>query len=365
MLFTDEHPSRAMQRGAASWDVTSGDISLHHDFRHVRDIGRGSFGKVGMFVELSNDTVCAVKQVWVDKGSEAKALREIETLRHIRDDPHPNLLSMVRAWTQPMTSSASVDAQRSGLSTGFQGDEEQSWGTTTESSWGWSTSTDSFYATLSVGDFQKDPKLLCIQTELCDESLHDWLYGKGRDVMLAVHLDIFTQLVAATGHLHYLGFVHRDIKPANVLLCNNAHEHGNPRAKLADFGQAKWIGRGREHRSEPTSSNRELSLVTCTADMGSPQYASPELRTVGEGGKVGFETDIWSLGIVLFELLSRFSTFMERSQALHSFESSQRIPAEFSEEHAWASDLIERMTAADVSRRCSVVAILHAVHCAL
>jgi len=171
-----------------------------------------------------------------------------------------------------------------------------------------------------------------------------------------MRLGILAQLVAATGHLHCLGYAHRDIKPANVLLTNQVDQTGTPLVKLADFGQAKRV-------FSESSQQHGLSLSTSTAEIGSPQYAqSPELRKPHTRHS-GFGGDIFSLGIILFEMLSRFDTMMERAQTLGAFEKTNRVPARFTQQHPWATRLIENMTAADVSERSSIVSILHAVHC--
>jgi len=91
---------------------------------------------------------------------------------------------------------------------------------------------------------------------------------------------LMTQVCQALDYAHQKGIVHRDVKPANILLDSS----GNP--FLADFGVARM----------------ETSTVTQTGTvMGTPSYMSPE-QVMGK--KVDKRSDIFSLGVILFELLS-------------------------------------------------------------
>ncbi len=92
-------------------------------------------------------------------------------------------------------------------------------------------------------------------------------------------------------YAHQLGIIHRDLKPANVLLSAN----GTP--KIVDFGLAK-----RFH----DSSNFRTNTGTL---IGTPCYMSPE-QAAGAGKSIGPTTDVFSLGVVLYELLTRELPFM-------------------------------------------------------
>lgn len=118
-------------------------------------------------------------------------------------------------------------------------------------------------------------------TEFCDKSK---LSTKPR-------LDIFLDICSAIQHAHQKGVIHRDIKPTNVLV--TLHD-GVPVPKVIDFGIAKAL-------------NQELtekSLFTAYGQMiGTPQYTSPEQAEMS-GLDIDTRSDIYSLGVLLYELLT-------------------------------------------------------------
>ena len=89
-------------------------------------------------------------------------------------------------------------------------------------------------------------------------------------------------LAMAVDYAHSQGVVHRDLKPANVLLTRD----GQP--KLADFGLAKFADNG---------------LTASGVVLGTPAYMAPE-QAIGDNGGVGPAADIYSLGAILYELLT-------------------------------------------------------------
>ena len=95
-------------------------------------------------------------------------------------------------------------------------------------------------------------------------------------------LDIVSALAGALAVTHAHGVTHRDIKPGNVILTNK----GKRPAKLLDFGVAKFA---------------DLRLTATGQAIGSPRYMSPE-QWVGEA--VDGRTDLWSLGVLWFEMLA-------------------------------------------------------------
>jgi len=112
----------------------------------------------------------------------------------------------------------------------------------------------------------------------------------GHRLTIARRLDLFVSVCRAVQHAHNKGIIHRDIKPSNVLV---TLEDGKPVAKVIDFGIARAIDAG----------DTWNTLATQFGQMvGTPEYASPEQADL-VSGEISAATDVYSLGVVLFELL--------------------------------------------------------------
>jgi serine/threonine protein kinase len=125
------------------------------------------------------------------------------------------------------------------------------------------------------------------------EDLADWLQKRG-PLGCDRAVEFILQTCEAMAEAHSLGIVHRDLKPAN-LFCITRPD-GLPSIKVIDFGISKFAGFG-----------PGLDMTHADAVMGSPLYMSPEQMVSARS--VDARTDIWSLGVILYELISGRGAF--------------------------------------------------------
>jgi len=111
-----------------------------------------------------------------------------------------------------------------------------------------------------------------------------------RALQLEAALRIARELLSALAFMHGHGVVHRDLKPSNVFL---QRVHGGERVKVLDFGLAKNTGL--------TSERADATLTRDGTVVGTPAYMSPEQAT---GDMVDTRSDVYSLGVLLFQMLS-------------------------------------------------------------
>ena len=120
---------------------------------------------------------------------------------------------------------------------------------------------------------------------------------------LRQRLDLFVDIAGAIQHAHQKGVVHRDLKPSNILV---ATLDGKPTPKVIDFGIAKAANGDRPG---------DATLHTLGVQfIGTPTYMSPEQAQTG-GVDVDTRSDIYSLGVLLYELLAGHTPF-EQSELL-------------------------------------------------
>ncbi len=125
-------------------------------------------------------------------------------------------------------------------------------------------------------------------------------------------LELFIFICQAVQHAHQKGVIHRDLKPSNVLV---TVQDGRPVPKIIDFGIAKAI----DHRLTERTLFTELGQF-----IGTPEYMSPEQAEMS-GLDIDTRSDIYSLGIMLYELLVGVLPFDPKALRAAAFGEIQRI----------------------------------------
>lgn len=230
-------------------------------------IGKGGFGKVYKYHHEIDHQDYAVKKILLTKESAYNALKEIRILSKLN---HPNIVRYFNSWLETSDNKITKKNSFYELSSSCEDNEEE-----------------------------EDPVLLlndkifyiCIKMEYCDSTLTKYLQS---DLQRVHKSTIIRNLIEGLHYLHYKQVIHRDLKPDNILISFPSFT-----IKISDFGLAKII-------HDPHSA---LDHVCNTEFTGTLLYASPEQY---KGESYGFETDIYSLGIIWYELEHAFTTECER-----------------------------------------------------
>jgi len=129
-----------------------------------------------------------------------------------------------------------------------------------------------------------------IASEYCPGvNLASWFAKRSAEISCQQAAAIVARLAEAVQHAHQRGIVHRDLKPANIMVVNG-NEPVEQRLRITDFGLAKDL------------ESVDATLTVEGAIVGTPAYMSPEQAS--GCSEIGLTTDVFSLGVILFELLT-------------------------------------------------------------
>ncbi|KAG5265472.1 hypothetical protein AALO_G00242860 [Alosa alosa] len=187
------------------------------------------------------------------------------------------------------------------------------------------------------------PVYLYIQMQLCrKENLKDWM-GQRVAPELREHsecLNIFLQIAEAVEFLHSKGLMHRDLKPSNIFFTMDDV------VKVGDFGLVTAMDQEEEDQEEMTLTPMP-SYARHTGQVGTKLYMSPEQLS---GNSYSHKVDIYSLGLILFELLCPFRTQMERVRTLTDVRALQ-FPVSFTKNNVQEADMVRSMLSPNPAAR--------------
>ncbi|KAI8924731.1 kinase-like domain-containing protein [Entophlyctis helioformis] len=213
---------------------------------------------------------------------------------------------------------------------------------------------------------------LFIQMELCEQTLHDWLLERNGSYAQSRHADAgdlresealacFQHILLGLEHVHSMGLIHRDIKPKNIYWkpdgvgeggrgrhVGGSSSGGGGEWKLGDFGLATMA----DMMASEDGPGLQGRRVAQTIGVGTVTYASPEQLDPkrNQSTVYSYPSDVYSLGIILFELLHPLSTSMERASLLSNLRAGI-LPDTFLKTRPKESALVLWMMADDPCKR--------------
>ena len=202
---------------------------MSSNYKVIKLLGEGSFGKAFLCSKDSPETLCVIKQIVIEEMSESEKKDVFNEANILAKLDHQNIIK--------------------------------------------------FY---EVFDSKKPKHTLNIVTEYADGGdLSEKIKSQGKTPFKETEiLDYFTQICLALKHIHDKKIIHRDLKSGNVFLMKSGL------VKLGDFGIAKGF---------------EKTMDKAKTMVGTPYYLSPEIV---EGKPYDNKSDIWSLGVLLYEMMT-------------------------------------------------------------
>jgi len=297
-----------------------------------------------------------------DNVANVKIIREVSALSRLS---HRHIVRYYQSWIEPMfkdqldhSDSSLEDSSSSEVGSPREGDSDER--DILELSGG------EFIAPVPEVDCDSSPLpetekelyYLFIQMEFCHQTLKGlldngsfWKYSEKQIWQLS------RQMTEAIEYLHDIDCIHRDLKPGNIFILNDE-------IQLGDFGLATG---GVVARREESMLNLELALrpaaqsairtpsnrsirIYDTGDFGTVLYQSPESH-IKKRVQCSNKVDLFSLGVVLFEMWNPFNTTMERIQTLNRIREKGILPTHFVKSHPLQAETISHLVRHDPTLR--------------
>ena len=348
------------------------------DFVEEDPVGKGGFGQVVIARNKLDSHRYAIKKINFSSTKSPRFERIQREVKTLAQFDHPHIVRYYGAWMEEFVHSSDNNI--------YMDSEGESGSLLIESTIVESQADSESFSQITPPDRPSTPKptrTIYIQMELCQFTLADWIKQRNhlvfnvtppssppessenasppssefaRKKSLATFrtermVDInhesgivsinanecrrtFKQIVKGLVHIHDHGLIHRDLKPQNIFF----QEYQDYNLKIGDFGLVSEPVQKDDHSAyqfptphgSPSVHSRNSSISSgcsnMTSGLGTITYAAPEQL---QGIDYDEKTDIYSLGIILFELFYPFKTQMERAHVLRDLKEQQKFPSSF------------------------------------
>lgn len=318
------------------------------DFEEISYCGSGSFGDVMKVRNRLDGIFYAVKKVRIGKvGTDVasnklvnRILREVTTLGRIHS---PYVLRYHQAWIEEVSVGEEEESRKR-----IVADNSSLRSSSFFEQHGFEISQDLLH--ISGGDNAPTvggiDKSLClyIQTAYCPRTLAGYLDADGRSASVGELWRLCRMMLEGLAHIHSHGILHRDLKPSNIFIDSNGD------IRIGDFGLATFDVSEECGEKDPSG-----TAIDKTSKIGTRLYCSPEQ----EIGGIDYDerTDVYSLGIIFFELWHPFRSPFERIEQISKLKEGT-VPGRFAESHPRQWRLITQMMKKNVFDRPTATSVL-------
>ncbi|KAG4125970.1 hypothetical protein ERO13_D10G129301v2 [Gossypium hirsutum] len=302
------------------------------DFEELQPLGHGGFGHVVLCKNKLDGRQYAVKKIRLkDKNLPVndRILREVATLSRLQ---HQHVVRYYQAWFE------------TGVANSFG---DNACGSETATS---STFSKGVGLTDVPGQENKlESTYLYIQMEYCPRTLRQRLESYNHfDKELVWHQ--FRQIVEGLAHIHGQGIIHRDLTPNNIFF------DARNDIKIGDFGLAKFLRFEQVDQDGGFPTDMLGSSVDGTGQVGTYFYTAPEIEQGWP--RIDEKVDMYSLGVVFFELWHPFGTAMERHIILSDLKLKGELPSAWIAEFPEQASLLRCLMSQSPSDRPSAMELL-------
>ena len=329
-------------------------------FTEKQEIGEGSFGVVYKAIHKLEGYIYAIKKITISLPlnkdiRDLPIFREIATMVNLN---HKNIVRFITSWAEKEDQNLKRSRSRSEIGDSIFEHHQKSFDDSNlEIIFESENVIESLRDNSSEVFVHKEDINLFIQMEFCEgKSLNTYMMHKEIKVEQKFAFLIFSEILNGLNYIHSKGIIHRDLKPANIFIKKGE-------IKIGDFGLARIIPESYEllntqlnmkkDKTRKSVYNRNMHI---SSQVGTPLYNAPEQEKTNNYNN---KADVYSVGLILFEILSNFKTLKEKVEEIRYVRMTQQLKKEFIDNFPVQSEIILKLVRDNSKERPSVKEIFN------